>query len=56
MSSFNIFSITWIAIAVVIFFSLFYVVAPYGRHLKEGWGPMYQQDLGGSLWNHHVLF
>ncbi len=39
MSSFNIFSITWIAIAVVIFFSLFYVVAPYGRHLKEGWGP-----------------
>ena len=39
MSSFNIFSIAWIAIAVVIFFSLFYVVAPYGRHLKKGWGP-----------------
>ena len=46
MSSFNIFSITWIAIAVVIFFSLFFVVAPYGRHIKNGWGPNISARLG----------
>ena len=46
MSSFNIFSITWIAIAVVIFFSLFFVVAPYGRHIKDGWGPKVSARFG----------
>ena len=46
MSSFNIFSIAWIAIAVITFCSLFFVVAPYGRHIKEGWGPNISARLG----------
>jgi protein-S-isoprenylcysteine O-methyltransferase Ste14 len=46
MSSFNIFSIVWIAIAVITFCSLFFVVAPYGRHIKKGWGPNISARLG----------
>ena len=46
MSSFNIFSIARIAIAVITFCSLFFVVAPYGRHIKEGWGPNISARLG----------
>ncbi len=49
MSSFNIFSIIWIAIAVAIFFSLFFVVAPYGRHIQDGWGPKMPARLGWIL-------
>ena len=49
MSSFNIFSVTWVAVAVVIFISLFFVVAPYGRHIKDGWGPKISARLGWVL-------
>ena len=49
MSSFNIFSVTWVAVAVVIFISLFFVVAPYGRHIQDGWGPKISARLGWVL-------
>ena len=49
MSSFYIFSITWIVIAFIIFCSLFFVVAPYGRHIKQGWGPEISARAGWIL-------
>jgi len=36
---FNIFTITWIAIAVILLPVLFMITAPYGRHSKNNWGP-----------------
>jgi hypothetical protein len=29
----------WSGLAVVVFVALFFVPAPYGRHLRRGWGP-----------------
>jgi 3-oxo-5-alpha-steroid 4-dehydrogenase 1 len=30
--------LTWFALAGVIFIALFFIVAPYGRHIARGWG------------------
>jgi len=30
--------IGWVAVAVIVFVSLFFVAAPYGRHTRKGWG------------------
>ena len=32
-------------LAVVVFVMLFFITAPYGRHVRRGWGP----DLGSRL-------
>ncbi len=32
--------IAWLALSAATFASLFFVVAPYGRHRREGWGPV----------------
>ena len=29
----------WIALGMVVFFLLLFITAPYGRHLRKGWGP-----------------
>jgi 3-oxo-5-alpha-steroid 4-dehydrogenase 1 len=43
---FNILLISWFVLAVVIFVSLFFIVAPYGRHLRNRWGPKIDDRLG----------
>lgn len=36
---FNILLIAWFVLAVVIFVTLLFIVAPYGRHTRRSWGP-----------------
>jgi 3-oxo-5-alpha-steroid 4-dehydrogenase 1 len=38
-----------IATGAVVFISLFFIVAPYGRHSREGWGLMISNRLGWTL-------
>jgi len=38
MSVFNEIVLGWIALAVVLFPIQFFVIAPYGRHMRAGWG------------------
>jgi 3-oxo-5-alpha-steroid 4-dehydrogenase 1 len=35
-----------LAVAVAVFVALFFVKAPYGRHLRQGWGPLVPNRLG----------
>jgi 3-oxo-5-alpha-steroid 4-dehydrogenase 1 len=38
--------IVWIALSAAIFVSLFFIVAPYGRHVRAKWGRTVQSSLG----------
>jgi len=38
-----------IAVGAMVFISLFFVVAPYGRHTRDGWGVMIPNRLGWML-------
>lgn len=46
---FHILCLIWAGIAVVTFFLLLFVKAPYGRHVKSGWGPQISNKLGWIL-------
>ncbi|MFH1131136.1 MAG: methyltransferase [Pseudomonadota bacterium] len=39
----------WLALAGVVFVALFFVRAPYGRHMRSGWGPGFSNTLGWIL-------
>lgn len=39
----------WIGLAAVVFVTLLVVSAPYGRHLRAGWGPLLPARLGWLL-------
>ena len=53
--SYSYFMYTWIAIAVLIFFLLLKVTAPYGRHASGKWGPMISNRLGWLLMEFPVM-
>ena len=38
MNYFYIFILFWVAVASITFIYLFFVNAPYGRHMQQGWG------------------
>jgi 3-oxo-5-alpha-steroid 4-dehydrogenase 1 len=46
MSAFSIFVGIWTLLAIVLFPVLMKITAPYGRHLREGWGTMINNTLG----------
>lgn len=43
---FDILIVGWFLLAAVIFITLFYVTAPYGRYARSGWGPTIDTKLG----------
>jgi len=45
-SIFNLLLIGWLILAAVIFFALFFITAPYGRHTRRGWGASISNRLG----------
>jgi len=46
---FNAFIWGWMALGAIVFVSLFFISAPYGRHGREGWGPKIPSKLGWIL-------
>ena len=38
MQLFNLFLILWSLLALIVFLTLFFKTAPYGRHIQDGWG------------------
>lgn len=46
---FNSLTVGWLALAVVTFSALLYVAAPYGRHIRSGWGPTTDHRLGWMI-------
>ncbi len=46
---FNALLVSSFAVAAVIFISLFFIAAPYGRHTRRGWGPSVDNRLGWIL-------
>jgi 3-oxo-5-alpha-steroid 4-dehydrogenase 1 len=46
---FNILLISWFVLALGIFVTLFFLVAPYGRHSRRGWGPALDNRLGWMI-------
>jgi 3-oxo-5-alpha-steroid 4-dehydrogenase 1 len=39
----------WIGLAAIVFLSLFFIRAPYGRHARKGWGPEIPSRVGWIL-------
>ena len=43
---FNYLLTAWLALAAVIFVTLFFIVAPYGRHVAQHWGATIKSSTG----------
>ncbi len=46
---FNWLIVGWLALAAAVFVTLFFVAAPYGRHIRKGWGLTLNNKLGWIL-------
>jgi 3-oxo-5-alpha-steroid 4-dehydrogenase 1 len=46
MTLFNAAVLAWIALALILFPIQLFVTAPYGRHVREGWGPRVPNRVG----------
>lgn len=53
---FNVFLFLQFGLAAVSFFLLFFVTAPYGRHVQKGWGPVLQARFGWFLMEFPAFF
>lgn len=49
LATFNIICLAWAIIAIITFFFLQHVNAPYGRHIKQGWGPTLPNKWGWAF-------
>ena len=49
LTIFNGLLVGWFVLAVVVFVALFFVAAPYGRHIRKGWGYTIGNKLGWVL-------
>ncbi|OGO32192.1 MAG: hypothetical protein A2Z29_00135 [Chloroflexi bacterium RBG_16_56_11] len=43
---FNVLLVGWFVLASAVFVALFFIVAPYGRHVRRGWGSALNNRLG----------
>jgi 3-oxo-5-alpha-steroid 4-dehydrogenase 1 len=53
--AFQLFSWIWIGLAIIVFFILLFVTAPYGRHTSVKWGPMISNRAGWVMMEVPVL-
>lgn len=53
---FNFFLFLQFGLAAASFIALFFVTAPYGRHVKKGWGPLIQARFGWLLMEFPAFF
>ncbi len=53
--SYSLFLYAWIAVAVIIFFLLLHITAPYGRHASAKWGPAISNRFGWAIMECTVL-
>jgi 3-oxo-5-alpha-steroid 4-dehydrogenase 1 len=49
LTVFNGLLIGWFVLAIIVFIALFFIVAPYGRHIRKGWGYSVGNKLGWVL-------
>jgi 3-oxo-5-alpha-steroid 4-dehydrogenase 1 len=53
--SFQLIQFVWIILAVIVFFLLLKITAPYGRHTTSNWGPLVSNRLGWLIMELPVL-
>ena len=49
------FIVIWVGIAIITFLALFLITAPYGRHVRNGWGPQIPSRWGWIIMESTVL-
>ena len=49
LHSLQLFCLGWIVLALATFIFLIFVPAPYGRHIRQGWGPTISNQVGWIL-------
>ena len=54
--AYRLFLYSWIVLAVIIFFLLLRITAPYGRHASKKWGPSIDNRYGWIIMEATVLF